>query len=670
MKKKLAIITALLAATMFIMVNCKDEPENPQQLPARQYSNFYENINMDKIVSYLVKDGKSDYKIVIPADPTEAELYAAGELSHLVQQSTGVALETVRDSSVTYSESNTHFSVGRTTLRTAAQLNTDYSSLNLDGFVIATKGKTVITDAANDRGFLYAVYDFAEKYLNVRFFTYDETYIPEHSEVPVYEMNVKSVPAFSARTYLNGQVYEQWAIDQYVARTRTNSPYITQEDKYGGPTNFTGIRPTHNMAHYVPASKWRAKHPEWYWDDPEGRLETTIDLTNGITDDGKLDESMEESVLKAAIEGMKAEVLRKPHATYFSFEQEDGNIFYLSARNTAHEGMFKRSGMLIRFCNVLADEVQKWLDEGEDVPEEHRGRQIKIVTFAYEYTSAAPTEIINGRIVPLHPTVVAGPNLVIRMAQFSNSYYPYFSDNQDNKLKAVFAEWKVICDQFMFWGYDTDYADYVSYFPSLQSAYDNVQGLKDYGMVNVLMQSVHHSLSNWQSNLKHYVYSKLLWNPDQDVSLLKQEYLNGYYGNTAAPFVSEFIDYYDRHYAIIMKENSDNQIGTFNKLNKYPYVTLQLVEKGIEIIERGEEAILSSSLTPALKEKYLKRLAGVKVTPLWMKLNNYVNFFPMAELTERRDFAKLFFDTCEFAGVETFSESVPISTLKLNYGVI
>ena len=60
----------------------------------------------------------------------------------------------------------------------------------------------------------------------------------------------------------------------------------------------------------------------------------------------------------------------------------------------------------------------------------------------------------------------------------------------------------------------------------------------------------------WQEKLKSYIYSKLLWNPYQDVKKLREEYISGYY-QMAAPAVQKFVEMFDEYYAKMFKENPD-----------------------------------------------------------------------------------------------------------------
>ena len=51
----------------------------------------------------------------------------------------------------------------KTALLEQADFDVDYSSMNIDGFIIRTVGNMIFINGANNRGTLYGVYDFLEK---------------------------------------------------------------------------------------------------------------------------------------------------------------------------------------------------------------------------------------------------------------------------------------------------------------------------------------------------------------------------------------------------------------------------------------------------------------------------------------------------------------------------
>ena len=65
---------------------------------------------------YLVKDTKTDYKLVVPAESDETQEIANKEFTHLFKKATNITLEMVTDDAVTSADSGKYISLGRTTL--------------------------------------------------------------------------------------------------------------------------------------------------------------------------------------------------------------------------------------------------------------------------------------------------------------------------------------------------------------------------------------------------------------------------------------------------------------------------------------------------------------------------------------------------------------------------
>lgn len=421
-------------------------------------------------------------------------------------------------------------------------------------------------------------------------------------------------PDFAMRSYLNGKMLEGRgeSYDIYHLKHKMCNEHRHLPEHLGGECPMYGRGGTHNMCKFVPMETYFETHPEFY---AVCARYTTIDLLNGITEDGKLDESMDVSVIKIVIEEMKKDILAYPDAVYFQFEQEDSATYKTYEEGSCEAKILEkygRSGILIRFCNVLATELQKWADK------ELNGRKIYIVTFAYSYARKPPVVERDGQFVPIDDTVVAVDNLVIRMAFFANSAYHYF-DEQQVEIKGLIEGWRLIAKRFFFWAYDTDYTTFLWYYPTLRHIKKNVEGFKDLGVEYLMMQSSSAGVLEWQGELKCYLYGRLMWDNTLNVNELYDEYLENYFG-PAASAVKRSMAIME-NYSTFVKGVYDNYIVDTFKWT-YRHADLQneaLIDRVLAILEEGEAAI--QALPTAEAELYSNRLANVKVTFYHMKLN-------------------------------------------------
>lgn len=613
-------------------------------------------------LNHIVKGGASGYDIVIAGRAGPAVSYAAEELQRFIAQATGVTLAVRKETDDKFpfeaegcrreaaGRPGHSISIGDTALLAACGITFDYGSLNTDGFFIKSgNGGNIFINGYNDRGCIYGVYELLERLAGMRFIAPDCTHVPELSEIVFDTLDIVRVPEFAMRIYFNGNLYGGEQFDEYHTRLRFCDSFITGKPaKYGGRSSMWGRRGCHNMHCYVPIEKYGETHPEFYYhyDDPfkaeAGNKEWhVLDLTNGITPDGKLDEFMPASVIKVAIDEMKIDIAANPDIDYFVFEQHDcdGYIYEPGSYGQAQVDKYGRSGVLVRFCNVLARELQAWADK------ELGGRKINIETFAYSYTKEPPVKEVKGKYIPIDGTVIAADNVVIRMAYFSNMYYDYFSPKQRPEIKKDMAGWKAVAKRFMFWAYDTDFQNYFWYCPTLHTAAANVRGFKKMGITYLAIEGSDNSKDDWQCLLKGYVYAKLMWDENADWRAIAGEFLNIYYG-AAAPYVKKMIDMFDRHFKFLFSRfpGLDCYIGS--SMYKEPDLYGEkLLNAAVRCIEDGERAISAQDISEFEKNVFLKRLARVKVTPVHMRAVK---------------FAQQMFDTVERGGVEHFNSVRPI----------
>ena len=131
---------------------------------------------------------------------------------------------------------------------------------------------------------MYATYEFAERYLGVRFLTAQEEYTPFSERVEIVQEDVTEIPDFDIRCYYTGNVKDP----RFQSRLRLVSQYTPAgTEKYGGGflRDWNGYE-MHAMLALLPKEKYYEQHPEWY----AGTMARSwLCLTNGLTDDDEDD---------------------------------------------------------------------------------------------------------------------------------------------------------------------------------------------------------------------------------------------------------------------------------------------------------------------------------------------------------------------------------------------
>ena len=529
-----------------------------------------------------------------------------------------------------------------------------------DGFAYLLEGDKAIFLSKTTRGLLYSVVTYLQDDVGCRFYHEDEEYIPSLDSIPMPKERVVN-PPFEMRNYLCGKCYDDCWEDGYVSpkleemtKNRVLDVYTRMDEKHGGVAPVYARNISHNFHYYCPYEIYGKDHPEFFQEIKSGdKKMMTIDITNGIKDeDGSLDDSLSVSVAKIVIEEMKKDIISHPDCSYFSLTQEDGDEYFDDPHNRSLEKKYKRSGLLIRFCNVVVRELRKWAKSTLD-------REIHLVTFAYSYAKEAPTKEEDGKIVPLDPSVVADEGMVIQLALFSNSFYSYFSPKQLPEVSKCMREWRAIAKRFWFWAYDIDYANYYAYYDTFHTIKENVRGFHDYGIEYLLMQGTHDAERNWQSDARSYVYDRLMWDMNLDEKKLLEEYLAAYYG-PAASYVSSFISLFHDRFVYLFGKGEDIRLGTWGNENYPSVLPKDLVLKGLDILKEGRNAVLSSKLDEANKGKFIKRLSGVMTTPLNTLYLNFDAYYPNGDENKKKEIKEEFIRMAKTSGETRARETFTI----------
>ena len=151
---------------------------------------------------YIVQNGKSDYKIIIPAEASVQIGVAAEELAFFFQEATNIKLDIIKDNDAQIQSKDglKCFSIGKTRLLENSSVNATitYDLLGSDGYRMVTEDNIVYIAGYGDYGSLYGVYDFLNDALNYEFF-YTDIYALDKNvwDLKLRNYNVTEVPDVS-----------------------------------------------------------------------------------------------------------------------------------------------------------------------------------------------------------------------------------------------------------------------------------------------------------------------------------------------------------------------------------------------------------------------------------------------------------------------------------------
>ena len=577
------------------------------------------------------------FSICLPEDCTKEERYAADTLKKYLDMMTGREIA-VECESADVSFNGPAFFVGNT--KAAARLFAkERERLGTDEFSIKFyNGNIYIFDKADvfsSAGVIYAVCEFLEKFLGVRFYSYDEEYIPKKTEIYIEGKDVYEKPDFLMRQHLTRatRFYPDYAV-----KMRIKDCFCP--DTPGGalyPLWAQG-KMWHNLYELIPPEKYKESHPEWF-DDESGQL--------CFTDENLTDEIAE--VLKERIE-------QNPYSKFFALSQNDTDKPCQCANCRKSYEKYTVTGTLIRFVNRVAKKIKAWLKNTH--PER---KDVFITTFAYYFSIEPPVKKTETGFVPVHESVVPEDNVYIFFTTIDNCFFHRHDDiacEWNKSFTDRINGWKsLVGDRFIFWTYSSNFVHYLYPFFNFHTMAHNFRLLKNTGGRYILDQASCESEFVNFSELRTYVSGKLLWNTDADENLLINDFLNAYY-KQAAPYVREYMELFKGRLDYLAEKRGYHlrvfalPKSMFDHKN-FPLGFLKKLEK---VFVKAFK-VLDAAGAPR-DGKVCLRLRRVYLYMRYMYVINYDKYFPGSEKRDKERFIDNFVEECRACGITRYKESL------------
>lgn len=661
--KRIFVLSLSLCLGIATFAGCKDDEEEKPTVETEEYYDPMAGIDTDTVVGALVADGKTSYKIVIPAEASECEAYAAEELQKYIKQSSGATLPIVRDNSgVTLGQKLV--SIGNTNLVSAAQLDT--TNLNVDGFRLKTEGETLLIKGERDRGTLYGVYDFLEKFVGTRFLYADFEYVPTVETVELYKSDVTEIPEFALRSRFDVEIGTNMAGGARMRFVSNRNASGAATAKFGGGyfEDFIG-----EMHSYNGLLDWRiygqtkanhavcenqsecTLHTDWYAtpkdNTGEGDPFPQWCISNGLNDDGTISDE-EGTLVKAAIAAAKAKILTQPTGLYLAFSQNDNRNVCMCDDCIRQQELFGGfGGHTVVFTNAVAKAVNESLQaEGFD-------HEVKFIAYAYMYTIDAPKAD-----APSVELAVPNEYTYMMLCPYDDYYNYPLRDKEGNANFALAAEgWSKISNQFMAFDYTNNFTHTLLWYPNFGVLKDNVLFYKELGVNGIVASGTN---VGYEATLQTYLLSKLFWNANRDVNALIHEFNVLYFGSEEAGAVMDrFVEFNNAWYEYAATEGGTKarqKVGLYSRTWQTSTSTLSVdyVRQNYRLLDEAKALILADeTTTTAQKNVYLKNLMRAEVMIDFSKYYNYDALFKTTA-EEEEAFMRSFYEKLTTLKVTSF----------------
>ncbi|HIJ73203.1 MAG TPA: DUF4838 domain-containing protein, partial [Candidatus Hydrogenedentes bacterium] len=320
---------------------------------------------------WLDADSYGDVRVVVAASASESEKEAAREFRRYWKDATGHDIEAASSPDA----GGVNVWIGRDGLPATWLAGLNLDALGTDGVCLRTvDAQNLIIVGGRERGTLYGVYEFFERYVGVRWLTPEVTHIPEPPPHALRTIDYRYVPPFIYRD------------TSYTVR-RPNKAYFEQVHKQSRhPGIGLGV---HSFYMLLPPDEYFAEHPEYYSEIQGERVallgvnayDPADMLAHPEARGAQLCLSNPE-VVAALATSLKRIMREQPDRKIFNVAQMDwANNCQCDACRAIDEQEGSPSGSILTAINSLADIV------AEEFPDCYVG------TLAYQYSRRPPKHI-------------------------------------------------------------------------------------------------------------------------------------------------------------------------------------------------------------------------------------------------------------------------------------
>ena len=492
-----------------------------------------------KVEQLLIADARSSkYRIVIPSSSTQFEKDAATVLQNYLLQISGAALPIL-----TADQSRSPFEIvlGQNERVDGIKPAINFNQLKDDGFIIRTDSLRLIIAGGSRKGTLYGVYTFLEDYLNCRMYSPTVKVIPTKDKIVIDRID--GIPQIPVIGFRDTHYRATWN-DEYINWHKLDHDARGERPDWG--------MWVHTFNALVPPEVYYEHHPEYFAMVKGKRIPTQLCLANA-------------DVLEITVQSLRRKIAENPQAKYWSVSQNDNRDYCtcdLCKAVDEREG--SPSGSIVQFVNRVAEQFPDKM----------------ISTLAYEYGRHAPKTIKPAENVNI---------MLCSIEAFRDK--PLEDDPKSADFVKDVQDWGRIAKDIIVWDYVIQFNHLISPFPNFHVLKPNLQFFARNG-VNAMFEQGNREVGGEFAELRSYLLSKLMWNPDADTETLMNDFLKGYYG-AAGTTIRKYID---EMTSSLLKSGQPLRIfGSPNEAST-SYLTPELMVRYQQLFDEAERSVKGDSI--------------------------------------------------------------------------
>ena len=545
----------------------------------------------------LVKDGSSDYAIILSNEAGPSEKWAARDLADHLKQMSGATLP-IRGEGGALPDKAILIGDGRLVL--ALRVGVDHAKLGTDGFIIRSVGTRLIIAGGRKRGTMYGVYELLGR-LGCRWWAPGASTIPTMKTIRVPDLQIEKVPVLEYRDMLYGDLWqglageERWLEGRrWCARNRVHARYHEMPEELGPIAMDRAI--AHGVMQYLPPGTHFSKHPEYYALIRGKRSIRQPCWTN-------------QDAIKTVAQGAVKKLDENPDWRLVTIGQADNTTI---CECDGCRGLIKKhvanSAMVVHFINAVA----------EIVKQKHPDAWVN--TNAYRWTQQAPSGIRCADNV-----MITIPPIACNYGHPLTEGYP----EENAQYKRDLENWAKICRKIYVWDYTTNFVHYVMPWPNFHVIQPNIRFFVDHNVSGVFEQGSHTTNNGQFSKLCMWLSAQVMWDPDRDGSELIAKFCKGYYGPEAGPVILDYI-------AMLQEKVVKERIpiwATHRTHLSAPHLTAEMIAKAEQMFRKAEELANDDA-------EMLRRVQVAHIPVQYMLLRRSSTYWaPAKKLVPELDFA-------------------------------
>lgn len=551
----------------------------------------------------IIKDCKTEYQIIIPANATPVEQTAAEELGQYLKKTYHTELP-IREESASDKCANVRaIYVGHTDFaRDAGILGTSKENW----IVKMQSGNLVLSGGItkNDRGILYAVYHFLEDVVGIRWWNVYEEYIPADTSLSVKaDLFMTGTPAFPYRKILHDCGLKNF---YYEARNRNNVLSELDDNlegaichpsikKLGGAIQMGRPHHVHTMSQLFPTADFFKEHPDWFALSAADNARIDYGMYC-LSNEDLLDATLEKILAYAKEDLAQAERNGTEPPDFYSVTMPDNPFFCECEQCRAQIERSGNMGYILHFVNKIARAVaQKY-------------PTVKIETLVYLNYMEPPKD-----------GTLPEKNVVIRFAHSMIDLIHDTHDRGNERYLRLLKQWGDICRQAGCTYYVWEYMYHLWFDIPMPIAYrlaDTFRTFYECGITGVFVENECLSADMWE--LTQFILLHLDENPYADEEALIDDFMPRFYG-PAAEYVKAYL-------LELKRAATENDYGVFvpRESVHFNYLDAAAVKNGMTLLEKAMESVSGDPIL-APRVRYIKTILGATLLIKYFDLKRMAN---------------------------------------------